>query len=257
MNLGLRDRVAFVCASTGGLGLASARTLSAEGARVAVTGPRAKRVAEVAAELSGARGFTVDLNEPGAMASHAQQVERALGPIDIVVLNGPGPAPTSASAMDASAVGEAVRGLVQSHVEILRATLPGMRRRGYGRVVAIGSSAVVSPLPGLAASNLGRSALVAYLKTLAAEVASDGVTVNVVLPGRIATDRVAALDAFSAQRTGRPVAEVKAASESSIPVGRYGSPEEFAAVVAFLCSRPASYVTGSIVRCDGGMLTAL
>jgi 3-oxoacyl-[acyl-carrier protein] reductase len=142
-------------------------------------------------------------------------------------------------------------------VALLRAVVPGMRERGWGRVLAVGSSGVEAPLPNLAASNVGRAALAAYLKTLATEVAADGVTVNLLLPGRIATDRVAALDEAAARRQDRPVAEVRAASRAAIPTGRYGEPAEFGAVAAFLCSERASYVTGSLVRCDGGMLAHL
>jgi 3-oxoacyl-[acyl-carrier protein] reductase len=124
-------------------------------------------------------------------------------------------------------------------------------------VLAIGSSGVTAPLPDLALSNAGRAALAAYLKTLAAETAADGVTVNLLLPGRIATDRVAQLDQGKAAREGGTAAEVAAASRATIPAGRYGTPEEFGAVAAFLCSHPASYVTGCAVRCDGGLVRTL
>jgi 3-oxoacyl-[acyl-carrier protein] reductase len=132
-----------------------------------------------------------------------------------------------------------------------------MRARGWGRIVAIGSSGMVAPLPNLAASNLGRAALAGYLKTLAVEVAADGITVNIAVPGRIATDRVASLDATAAAGSGKTVEQVKEQSEASIPADRYGRPEEFGAAAAFLCSGPASYITGTIVRCDGGLLPVL
>jgi 3-oxoacyl-[acyl-carrier protein] reductase len=129
-----------------------------------------------------------------------------------------------------------------------------MRAAGWGRVVAIGSSGVQQPIPTLTASNVGRAALAAYLKTLAGAVARDGVTVNMVLPGRIDTDRVAQLDQGAAERTGRDVDAVRNAAEDAIPVGRYGEPAEFGAVVAFLAGQQAGYVTGEQVRCDGGMV---
>ena len=132
-----------------------------------------------------------------------------------------------------------------------------MRERRWGRILAVGSSGVVSPLPNLAMSNLGRSALAAYLKTLANEVAADGVTVNMLLPGRIATDRVAQLDAAAADRQGRTQVEVSAESRATIPARRYGDPTEFGSVAAFLCSSLASYVTGTAVRCDGGLVKNL
>jgi len=132
-----------------------------------------------------------------------------------------------------------------------------MRERGWGRVVAIGSSAVQQPIPGLATSSMYRAALASYLKLLAEECAVDGVTVNMVLPGRIATDRTAQLDAAAAERTDRSVAAVRAASEAAIPIRRYGTPEDFAAVAAFLCTDAARYVTGEQIRVDGGLVRAL
>jgi 3-oxoacyl-[acyl-carrier protein] reductase len=132
-----------------------------------------------------------------------------------------------------------------------------MRERGWGRVLAVGSSGVASPLPNLALSNLGRSALAGYLKTLAAEVAADGVTVNLLLPGRIATERVAFLDESAATKAGTSAAEVAEKSRATIPAGRYGEPAEFGAAAAFLCGAPASYVTGTALRVDGGLVRSL
>jgi 3-oxoacyl-[acyl-carrier protein] reductase len=257
MNLGLEGRAALVCASTGGLGLASARALAAEGVRVAVTGRREAVARQVADSLPGSAAIPADLREPGSGQSLARAATEALGPVDILVLNGPGPAPGAASELDGPAVSSAVDLLVRPHVELVRALLPAMRAQGWGRIIAIGSSGMIAPLAGLASSNLGRAALAGYLKTLAAEVAGDGVTVNVVVPGRIATDRVAELDRAAAARTGRDVEEVRRASEAGIPAGRYGHAEEFAAAVAFLSGKPASYITGSAIRCDGGMVATI
>jgi 3-oxoacyl-[acyl-carrier protein] reductase len=148
----------------------------------------------------------------------------------------------------------AIDALVQPHVRLVRRLVPAMRQHGWGRIVAIGSSGIVEPLPSLALSNLARAALAGYLKTLAAEVATDGVTVNLLLPGRIATDRLAGLDEFVAEQSGQSLAAVVAQSQREIPVGRYGRPEEFGQVAAFLCSEPASYVTGTALRCDGGLI---
>jgi 3-oxoacyl-[acyl-carrier protein] reductase len=129
-----------------------------------------------------------------------------------------------------------------------------MRRRGWGRILGIGSSGVAEPLPELALSNAGRAALSGLLKTLAREVAAEGVTVNMILPGRIATDRVAQLDQLRAEREGRSVEDVEREIRATIPMGRYGRPEEFAVAAAFLCSDVASYVTGVHLRVDGGLV---
>jgi len=129
-----------------------------------------------------------------------------------------------------------------------------MRERRFGRIVTSTSSGVVAPIPNLGLSNALRLSLVGWSKTLAREVGHDGITCNVVLPGRVATSRIRFLDEQKAQREGRPVADVTAESTASIPVGRYGDPQEYADVVAFLASRNAAYVTGSVVRVDGGLL---
>jgi 3-oxoacyl-[acyl-carrier protein] reductase len=257
MDLGLKGRTALVCASTGGLGEATARALAAEGANVVVSGRRGDRADEIAAELPAAVGVQADLlAEGGADRLHAAATE-AFGPIDVLVLNGPGPRPGAAADVSSDAVRQAVEALVVPQQRLVSLALPGMRARGWGRVLAIASSGVEAPLPNLALSNLGRAALANYLKTLANEVAAEGVTVNLVLPGRIATERVAQLDAAAAERTGRTPEEVADQSRQSIPVGRYGKPEEFGAVAAFLCGEPASYITGTALRVDGGLVRSL
>ena len=257
MELGLQGRTAVVAASTGGLGEAVARALAAEGASVVVSGRRGERAAAIAAELPRAVGVEVDLGTDDGPARLVEAAERAFGPVDIAVLNGPGPRPGTAAGLSADDLDGALSSLVRTQHRLVSLVLPGMRERGWGRVLAIGSSGVVSPLPGLAASNVGRAALAGYLKTLSAEVAADGVTVNLLLPGRVATDRVASLDAAAAERTGRTVEQVEAESRGRIPAGRYGRPEEFGAVGAFLCSELAGYVTGVALRCDGGLVTSL
>lgn len=258
MDLGLAGRSALVCASTAGLGLGAVSALANEGANTIVSGRRAELAAQLADALPGRSvGLASDLTQPGAGARLAAAAQAALGPIDVLVLNGPGPAPGLAAAVDPDAVAAAVDLLVRPHIELINALLPSMRERGWGRIVAIGSSGVVAPLANLVLSNLGRSALRAYLKTLAAEVAGDGVTVNMVLPGRIATARVESLDAAAAGRTGQSVEDVRSASEAAIPTLRYGTIEEFGATVAFVASAPASYITGTAIRCDGGLLASM
>lgn len=254
---GLEGRTALVCASTSGLGEASARALASSGARVAVCGRRGARAEEIAAELPGAVGLEADLTAPGGPARLVDAAVRAFGAVEIVVLNGPGPPPGSAAGMSADDLSAALDQLVACHREIVSRVLPGMRARGWGRIVAIGSLSIREPIAHLAMSNVGRAALAAYLKSLAAEVAADGVTVNVVSPGRIATARIAELDAAKAEREGRSTDDVVRESEARIPMGRYGSPEEFAHAVSFLCSEGASYITGSHLRCDGGQSASL
>jgi 3-oxoacyl-[acyl-carrier protein] reductase len=257
VELGLQGRTAVVAASTGGLGEAVARALAAEGASVVVSGRRGDRAAAIAAELPRAVGVEVDLGDEDGPARLVQAAEQAFGPVDVAVLNGPGPKPGAAAALTADDLDTALSSLVRTQHRLVSLVLPGMRERGWGRVLAVGSSGVVSPLPNLAASNTGRAALAGYLKTLSAEVAADGVTVNLLLPGRVATDRLGALDAAAAERSGRTVEQVQAESRSRIPAGRYGRPEEFGAVGAFLCSDLAGYVTGVALRVDGGLVTHL
>ena len=257
MDLGLTGRTALVCSSTSGLGEAIARALAAEGARTVVTGRRGDRAAAIAAELPSAVGVAIDLLAPDAPRALLEAATAAYGPPDVLVLNGPGPRPAPAAEIGVDDLDAAVDTLLRPHLQLVNAVLPGMRERGYGRILAVGSSGVATPLPNLVLSNLGRAALAGYLKTLATEVAADGVTVNMLLPGRIGTDRTAALDAANAARSGRSVESVTAASIGSIPAGRYGRTEEFAAAAAFLCSAAASYVTGVALRCDGGLVPTL
>jgi 3-oxoacyl-[acyl-carrier protein] reductase len=262
MDLGLSGRRALVCASTGGLGEAVARALAAEGAEVVVSGRRGDRAAAIADEITatgtgGAVAIEADLTDPGgARRLHDEAVGR-VGPVDVLVLNGPGPKAGGASALTWDDAQAALDLLLRPQVDLVQEALPGMRERGWGRILAVGSSGIAAALPNLALSNLGRSALAGYLKTLAAEVAAEGVTVNLLLPGRIATDRVAQLDLAAATRQGRTPEEIASGSRATIPAGRYGEPEEFGAVAAFLCGAPASYLTGVALRCDGGLVRSL
>jgi len=254
MDLGLSGKNALVCASTAGLGLAIAEALSTEGARVVISGRREERAREIASRLPRSVAVPCDVTAPGAAQQLVRESKEALnGDIDIVVLNGPGPKAGTAAGLSAGDLRAAIETLLIFQQEVAELLLPGMCARGWGRVLSVGSSGVLEPIPNLVLSNVGRSALAAYLKTLAGEVAGDGVTVNMLLPGRIDTDRVRALDNARAQREGRAAADVAADSASSLPVGRYGSPAEFGAIGAFLCSQQAGYITGSAIRCDGGM----
>ncbi|VXC45169.1 SDR family oxidoreductase [Arthrobacter sp. 8AJ] len=266
MDMGIVGRTVLVAASTGGLGLAVARALAAEGAKVAIVGRRRDRADEIVGELQAAYGgipgfaaiaVEADLTVQGGVEAAVAQTESGLGPIDILVLNGPGPKPGAAATLGSEDIAAAFDTLVKPHQALVALTLPGMRERRWGRILAVGSSGVAAPLPNLAISNTGRAALAAYLKTLAAEVALDGVTVNLLLPGRIATDRVTELDQAAAKRRGTTLEEIRLESRKTIPARRYGEPAEFGAAAAFLCSAPASYITGVALRCDGGLIRSL
>lgn len=254
MDFGIEGRTALVLGSTGGLGRAAAQCLAAEQAKVVVTGRRGEQARDIAAAWPGSRGVEVDLTEPDSVRRLLAEVTEHVGPVDILVLNSPGPPPAPATELDELQIGTALQTLLLRQVELVRAVLPGMRERGWGRIVGIGSSGIQSPLPNLALSNTGRAALAAYLKTLAAETAADGVTVNMVLPGRIATDRVASLDQAAAERRGIGADEVARQSAATIPAGRYGQPDEFGVAVAFLASDRAGYITGVQLRVDGGLV---
>ncbi|QYN36038.1 SDR family oxidoreductase [Pseudonocardia sp. DSM 110487] len=254
MDTGLKGRTAVVPGASSGLGLAVARALAAEGANVVLGGRRGELVREEASKLPAAVGIEVDLTDPAATDALVGAAQDHFGPVDVLVLNGGGPPPGVAVDFTPEQFADAVALLVQPHQRLVQAVLPGMRGRGFGRIVAIGSSGVQAPLDRLVASNAARAALAGYLKTLAGEVAADGVTVNMVLPGRIATDRVGVLDRANAERSGKSEEEVREAAKASIPAGRYGTPDEFAAVVTFLASTAASYVTGEQIRCDGGLV---
>jgi 3-oxoacyl-[acyl-carrier protein] reductase len=253
MELGIAGRTALVCASTSGLGLASARALAAEGVRTVICGRRGDLAQREAAALPEAIGVEIDLERPDAARRLAEASAAAFGPVDILVLNSAGPPAGTAAEQDRDSLLAAVRRLLLPHDDLIRQCLPAMLERGWGRIIAIGSSGITEPIPGLALSNVARSGLAGLLKTLAAEVADRGVTVNMVIPGRIATERLAALDQWWAEQEGRTTAEQQARSRATIPARRYGTPEEFGAAVAFLAGQPASYVTGSLLRVDGGL----
>ncbi|WP_131736039.1 SDR family oxidoreductase [Actinomadura roseirufa] len=254
MDLAIKGKVALVAGASSGLGLAAARALAAEGARVALAGRRTDVLDTEASALGDAIAVPMDLTDEESIVRGAARVRAALGPIGILVLNGGGPAPGTAADLDPGTARRDAELLLHGPMRLVRTCLPDMWEAGWGRVVAIGSSAVQQPIPALASSSVLRGALASYLKLLAEDVAPRGVTVNMVLPGRIATPRAVQLDQARAERENRDVADVRAASERTIPLGRYGTPEEFAAMVAFLCGEPASYVTGEQFRVDGGLV---
>lgn len=257
MDLNMRGRTAVVCASTSGLGEAVARALGAEGANVVVTGRREERARAIAAELPSAIGVGVDLFSENGPEKIVAAATNAFGPIDIMVLNGPGPAPATALEVTGDDILASVDSLLRPQQKLVSLVVDGMRERGWGRILSVASTTVVEPLPTLALSNIGRGALAGYFKTLATQVAADGVTVNLLLAGGFRTSRRNAVEAVKAQRTGRSAEDIRAEEAAEVPIGRFGDPTEFGAVGAFLCSDLASYVTGTAMRCDGGLLHSL
>lgn len=257
MDLGIAGKVAFVAASTSGLGRASAVALAAEGVHVCVTGRRAEALDEVVSEIREAGGTAVstqlDVEDVNSVEQALDLCERELGPVDILVLNGPGPKPGSPTTVTTDDVAEAFGRLVQPHVQMVNHVLPGMCERKWGRIVAIGSTAVITPSMQLVLSTMGRQSLTGYLKALSLEVGADGVTVNMVHPGRILTPRIDQLDADAAQREGVEPEDIRKQFEENIPVKRLGKPEEMGAAVAFLASEKAGYITGTSIRLDGGV----
>jgi 3-oxoacyl-[acyl-carrier protein] reductase len=257
MNLGLESRRALVTGASRGLGRAIALALAAEGATFTAVARNADRLNQLAAAAAtGPGSITVragDLAQSAAIQGLADVLEN----VDVLVLNTGGPPPgTAADASDAvwSAQFEA---MFLSAVRLTRLALPGMRKRRFGRIIAVVSSGVVQPIPNLGISNAIRLALVGWAKTLASEVAAEGITVNCLAPGRIATDRVAELDQGRAKREGLDLEEVERQSRAVIPAGRYGESTEFASMAAYLASTQASYVTGSVIRVDGGMIRSV
>lgn len=257
MDFGLEGKTALVLGASRGLGAACAQELANEGATVYAAARNTDAIAEWAKDFPEGRVIPVALDLSDAAQVETLGADMADKGIDILIANSGGPKAGPAKGQSLAAWQAAWEAMALPIMGLADALLPGMCDRGFGRIITIGSSGVISPIPGLALSNGVRGALAGWSKTLAAEVAAQGVTVNMVLPGRIGTDRVAELDAGKAEKTGKSVEEVAAASRATIPAGRYGDPAEFAAVAAFLASTRASYVTGSMLRVDGGMLRNL
>jgi 3-oxoacyl-[acyl-carrier protein] reductase len=261
MDFGLKGKTALVLGGGGGLGRAISKALAGEGANVAFADIDPDAIAETEAALAGISGKSIglvwDISDLSQIDAHISKIERELGPVDILVNNTGGPPPTPASGQDPALWSKHFQAMVLSVIAITDRVLPNMRARHWGRVITSTSSGVVAPIPNLGLSNALRLTLVGWSKTLAREVGKDGITANIILPGRIATDRIRFLDEAKAKREGRSVEDVSAESTGTIPLGRYGKPEEYGDVVTFLASERAAYLTGSVIRVDGGLIASV
>ena len=261
MNLGLEARTALVVGGGSGLGRAVALALAREGANVVAAGRRLEPVEQtaetIAAEGGASLAVHLDLADLDSFAPALDAARSRFGEVEVLFNSGGGPPPTPAAGQPAELWARHFESMVLGVIQLTDRVLPGMRQRRWGRIITNTSSGVVAPIPNLGLSNALRLALVGWSKTLARELAPYGVTANVVVPGRIATDRIHELDQARAEREGTTVTEVARASAASIPVGRYGDPAEYAAAVLFLASSPASYITGAVLRVDGGGIPSI
>ncbi|HEY1273619.1 MAG TPA: SDR family oxidoreductase [Thermoleophilaceae bacterium] len=248
MDLGLQGKAALVTGASAGIGLGIARALAAEGARVAISSRSRERITAAASEI-GASPHVHDSADLDAAPALLAQVEDELGPLDVLVTNTGGPPAGDPLGLTRDQWEAAYRTLVLSPMALIERVVPGMRERSFGRIVNVASSSVREPIPNLLLSNAHRISMLAAFKTLAGQVARDGVTLNSVLPGRIDTERLAELMG-SREEAARIAAE-------HVPAGRLGTVEEMAAVAAFLCSVPAGYVTGTAILVDGGLTRAV
>lgn len=261
MSSDLQGKVALVTGASTGMGFAAARALADRGARVAISsrgGPKLERAAqELAEEAPEVYAYAADVRHADALSRLVRQTEGELGRIDILVANGGGPPAKRAVDLDDADWRDAISLCLLFIPRLCNLVLPRMRERGWGRIVAINSVSSRQPIPGLALSNALRPAVLGYLKTLADEVAPDGVTVNAVLPGYTRTDRQEELARSRAERSGRNPSDIIDEWAAEVPIRRLAEPREIAEVIGFLCSPPASYVTGQAVTVDGGYVGSI
>jgi 3-oxoacyl-[acyl-carrier protein] reductase len=250
MDLGIEGKVALVMGASRGIGRGIAGALAGEGAKVAVVSRSAVKLAEAVEEIgSGATAFVADAGDLERMASLPAEIEGDLGPVEILVTNTGGPPMGGALDHGLPEWEDAFRTLVLGPKVLVDAVVPGMRERGWGRIVNVGSSSTREPIPHLNLSNSIRMATVGYLKTLSREVAAEGITVNTVATGKFATERLAA-------NVGS-IEQAEELARHEVPAARLGTPAEFGDLVAFLCSQRAAYVTGTVIPIDGGMLRSI
>lgn len=261
MDLQIKQKVALVFGAGSGLGQAIAISLASEGARVVLAGRTADKLYSTAEQIKTLGGQTLvipwDLACADLIDKNFCLIESTWGSVDILINNTGGPPSTLAQGQAPSLWLEKFQDMVLSVISITDRALPGMKEKKWGRIITTTSSGAISPIPNLAISNTLRASLHAWSKTLASEVAALGITANVVVPGRIATDRIQSLNRSRAERENKTPEEIAIDSLKNIPIGRVGDPSEFAAVVTFMASQAASYVTGSVVRVDGGLITGV
>lgn len=250
MELGIEGRTALVMAASKGIGKGIAVALAREGARVAISSRSEESLRNAAAEMEGeVRVFPADTGDLDRLRSLPAEVADALGPVEILVANTGGPPGGGSLDNSLQEWEDAFRSLVLAPRVLIEEVLPGMRERGWGRIVNVSSSSIREPIPGLALSNSNRMAALGLLETLADEVSGDGVTVNTVATGMFATERLA-------DRHGS-LEQAEAAAGERIPARRLGQPEEYGDLVAFLCSDRAAYLSGAVIPLDGGMLRSV
>jgi len=261
MDFGIRGKVALVCGASKGIAYATAEALAHEGCSLAICSRDEATISAAATRLEGLGApvlwIAADLSTADGIETVVRETHSRYGHVDILIANTGGPPTGPAMDHDWAAWTSASELLLRSAVELTRAFVPGMRERKWGRVISITSKAVKEPVPSLVLSNSLRAAVTGYLRTLANEVAADGVTVNTVLPGFTATERLEKLAEANMQRSGVTRESVYAGWIAQTPAGRLGAPEELAATIAFLASDRAGFITGQAILVDGGAVNAL
>jgi 3-oxoacyl-[acyl-carrier protein] reductase len=258
MDLGLRGKVAMVAGASRGLGFAVARALAREGALVSMASRDEAAVRAAATSIGGdVLASAADVKSADAIQRWAQATADRFGGIDLLFTNSGGPPAGAALSFDDAAWQDSANLLLFSALRMIRSAVPSMKARGGGAILMSTSSSVKEPIPNLGLSTVLRASVSALAKTLALELASSGIRVNQIIPGRIDTDRVRQLDEINGQKQGIPAADAKAKSVAGIPLQRYGEIDEFGRVAAFLLSGAASYITGATVQVDGGLVRSV
>jgi len=248
MDLGISGKVALVTGASQGIGFGIAKELAAEGARVAISSRSQEKIEAAAAQI-GARGYVHDTVDLDAAPALIEAIASDLGPIEILVTNTGGPPGGDPLEFTVEQWEEAHRELVIAPLEMIKLVVPGMQERGFGRIVSVSSSAARQPIPPLLMSNAHRPGLLGAFKTLSYKLAGDGITLNTILPGRIATDRIKHLHGS--------IEQAQEVAREEVPAGRLGTAEEIGAAAAFLCSERASYITGQALLVDGGLVGSI